>query len=1340
MGNRNEGVPIDLYLNMHDDDAIKTAERVNKEIKKIFESRSGNESPRITNIDIQLKQLGQTVDKVREKVENIGSSTFMTKEYENATNQLIKLEKQYDSLINKTDKMNLVEQKRQSIVAEIAEIQRNRESVLEDEYNTMLEQLSKGRTDVTPYTDTESIKYLDAEITKLQEKLNQLQFVRLDNWYTDIEATKKAIEELKASLSAMELSGTANVPGLQTEAYKEAVQQLDNYTNKLQLLIAKRIEATRREEEARQSAADKLERDIARAEEARQREADKAEKEAQKIIDAEERMKQKLQERADAAEEAAERHANSYNRVRESLMGIQSTTRGIARLIPGLNTSAIYGVSAITRGVSRLASMTKKEWAGAINTVKKSFSTLVSFIGKNAGKILIGAGVIGGIILLINKIKSIIEEAEHLEEVLKNVGDTIATAFGEHTQRLLNASVSAFIALSKSAGEFVYFVGKTIVSAINLAISAIISLKKEIYETWKMLAQLNDGVNAVNKALSNFTSSLAYLRAAFSNVFTSILLTAEPALSALVDELAEVSNTVGMFIAKLLGFDSYTKIVKKNKDFADSLDKVSKKAKKASENLAGFDKLNVISSPKSTGLDFDVDFDTVELQTVSLTNSLDNLAQAGTTLGKAIRENLAKIPWQTIQDNARETGSAFAEFLNNLTGGENSAIGLELGTNLSSIVNAVTGFVTGFNNTIDSANLGEQLGTMLDGLISGVDWVQLSSALSSSINTLAGIVTGITKKFKGKKFAEKLSTALHTMCTGLDWNLIKTAADSLTTEVVDFLNGIFTPENLADVGTVLGNTLSLLFREAKLFAETAQWEGWAQAVVDGAIAFFDNATVEFSSDAISKLANGIYKFIMSALDEMLKKDANGKTFFDRIGDWISNLPWEDIGDKLILITDKIITAIDTFMTNLENNGGLEKIIGLIIKVLIVKKKWESTIAKYKEKIGDIGVEVLRNMFAEYNIKPSDSKAIGDSVFDAIANVIEQESKIPNVDLENASGSIGEQIVDGVNKVFPNKSSYISGALIDSIDAEFSELENLKKFASVGEAVGAQVANGAAIGLDCDNLTAENAEAFVEFAEELMDELKDSKVFDIHSPSHRAEREIGVPIAQGIVEGVTGYGITTELTTWFTDTIEPWAKATTNIWETIKNSTLPIVNEYKKNTKEKLKELKQYIKDTNKAMKSSFIDTWKDIAKGLKTPLQSIVDLFQSMINKILGGFDSMISKLNTLKFDIPEGFGDIGGKSFNLGLQKLGTVSIPKLAQGTVIPANMSKFLAVLGDNNRETEVVSPLSTIEQALSNVLAKQNLNVTFTVEGDPHGMFRVMQKEASNYTRATGRLAF
>lgn len=69
----------------------------------------------------------------------------------------------------------------------------------------------------------------------------------------------------------------------------------------------------------------------------------------------------------------------------------------------------------------------------------------------------------------------------------------------------------------------------------------------------------------------------------------------------------------------------------------------------------------------------------------------------------------------------------------------------------------------------------------------------------------------------------------------------------------------------------------------------------------------------------------------------------------------------------------------------------------------------------------------------------------------------------------------------------------------------------------------------------------------------------------------------------------------------------------------------------------------------------------------------------------------------------------------------VGGYTIPKLARGAVVPPNR-EFMAVLGDNTRETEIVSPLSTMEQAFENVLSRmggintnQNIEVPVIVDG-------------------------
>ena len=79
----------------------------------------------------------------------------------------------------------------------------------------------------------------------------------------------------------------------------------------------------------------------------------------------------------------------------------------------------------------------------------------------------------------------------------------------------------------------------------------------------------------------------------------------------------------------------------------------------------------------------------------------------------------------------------------------------------------------------------------------------------------------------------------------------------------------------------------------------------------------------------------------------------------------------------------------------------------------------------------------------------------------------------------------------------------------------------------------------------------------------------------------------------------------------------------------------------------------------------------------------------------------------------------------------------PAYATGTVIPANYGSFLAILGDNKRETEVVSPLSTIKQALSEAMRENgNGDITLVVELDGDVVYRSVVDKNRRNTLRTG----
>ncbi len=128
--------------------------------------------------------------------------------------------------------------------------------------------------------------------------------------------------------------------------------------------------------------------------------------------------------------------------------------------------------------------------------------------------------------------------------------------------------------------------------------------------------------------------------------------------------------------------------------------------------------------------------------------------------------------------------------------------------------------------------------------------------------------------------------------------------------------------------------------------------------------------------------------------------------------------------------------------------------------------------------------------------------------------------------------------------------------------------------------------------------------------------------------------------------------------------------------------------------------------------------WLDLGK---TCINGLIAGFEGGINGIISAFESMINwivdGLNKISFDIPDW---LGGGSFGINLPRanFGRVSIPRLAQGAVIPPNR-EFLAILGDQKQGTNIETPLDTMLQAFKQALSDggygQNQTVVLELDG-------------------------
>lgn len=186
-------------------------------------------------------------------------------------------------------------------------------------------------------------------------------------------------------------------------------------------------------------------------------------------------------------------------------------------------------------------------------------------------------------------------------------------------------------------------------------------------------------------------------------------------------------------------------------------------------------------------------------------------------------------------------------------------------------------------------------------------------------------------------------------------------------------------------------------------------------------------------------------------------------------------------------------------------------------------------------------------------------------------------------------------------------------------------------------------------------------------------------------------------------------------TWFKETIiQPIVNFFVGMWDNIKNGA----SNAWQGIKDVFSGITTWFKDKFTeawtAVKNVF-STGGKIFDGIK---EGIANVFKTVVNGIIGGINKVIS----VPFNAINGMLNKIRNATFLGItpfqnfwgqNPLPVPQIPKLATGTVVPANYGNFLATLGDNKREPEVVSPLSTIEQAVSNVMNKNPNNLEITI---------------------------
>ena len=228
-----------------------------------------------------------------------------------------------------------------------------------------------------------------------------------------------------------------------------------------------------------------------------------------------------------------------------------------------------------------------------------------------------------------------------------------------------------------------------------------------------------------------------------------------------------------------------------------------------------------------------------------------------------------------------------------------------------------------------------------------------------------------------------------------------------------------------------------------------------------------------------------------------------------------------------------------------------------------------------------------------------------------------------------------------------------------------------------------------------------------------------KAFKIHSPSKVMEEQGGF-IVDGLLSGIKA--------------IPEKVKA---VFESMKTKIQEKINTVKTWMSEKADAIKDKFVGAFTKIKTKVTDVMTALKNAIKKPINGIIGFINKLISGIVNGINNMIRALNKLHFTVPSWIPVIGGKDFGFNLKTVSAPQIPYLAQGTVVNPS-HEFLAMLGDNRQEQEIVSPLSTMKQALLEALHESGMsgNKEVVLQLDGKTLARATVPYYNNYSRQIG----
>lgn len=808
---------------------------------------------------------------------------------------------------------------------------------------------------------------------------------------------------------------------------------------------------------------------------------------------------------------------------------------------------------------------------------------------------------------------------------------------------------------------------------------------------------------------------LSTIGKALINIFTPILLV----LNEVLDRLQSIAQWFESVVTAVFGnssassgalSDGMNDLSDSANSATDNINNTSSAVEKLQNNISAFDELNVMSDTTQDNTDFegqvnqalitagilkdivadtvepvkDFKFDKILVQSIKS----GNWRLVGLVLANKLKKTLQKIKWEDIQEAAVKIANGIADFINGAL--ENKTVWETVGETIAQGLNTAFKFLLTLLSNINWEDLGEAIAEMFNGFLEDFDPVVYGELAAEKINAIFDALHGFASTFDWKQLGSSIAESLLAYFSGL--------------KLTDESEGSKIPDTIAEVINGIVQAGIELFTYTDPDTGENVWSYIGDVLGEGLVRFLDTFSI---TDAIELVKDAVFA-IITMIYHAFKKVSESNNFMqigadiaDGVNDWLDDEGWwAETGKMLDVIVNGILDMLVGFIGKLDV-GKIDK----ALEVLGNNIDWDGIFSKVSYVVLTAFHKALAWLISK--IKPVLSYiSLLFGIRVDLGDTVENLYKMHLIDVggkdyeENVYGTLYDN-----EKVVRNR---------ENIERKGNDMNG--KATAAGEQIGESLANGMSDG-------------FVTCCEK--------------------NQKMGLK-----VETTTGELIGTANTTIENDT-----SLNTTLTEKGSNGQKAFIGAFDetktiRHFEDIWTKIQGVFSSVSDFFKSTFGDAWTKVKNifsdhsGVENIKKSVESVFKNSLNNLISGINSVISNPIVSLNNIITKLRDF--KVANLTpFSWVPTISypqIPKLATGTYVPANYGEFLAVLGDNKREAEVVSPISAMKQAMSEVLAEYggagnggDIHITLTMP-DGRVLFEAVADENNKIKKRTGRSAF